>query len=102
MPVEELRTLLIYDIVDDRIRTKIATACLDFGLTRVQYSAFVGRLNRNKREELFLRLRTLLGDEAGKLLLQPVCDKDVAQVLLHEAEAPEDEAAAAGGAERTA
>jgi CRISPR-associated protein Cas2 len=97
MPIEELRTLAIYDIVDDRIRTKIATACLDFGLTRVQYSAFVGRLNRNKREELFLRLRTLLGDEAGKLLVQPLCEKDVAQMLLYEATPPDDDAAAPVG-----
>jgi CRISPR-associated protein Cas2 len=91
MPVEELRTLVIYDIVDDRIRTKIAGACLDFGLNRVQYSAFAGHLNRNKREELFLRLRTLLGDDVGKLLLQPVCDKDVGQMLLHENEQPPEE-----------
>ena len=54
--MEELRTLVIYDIVEDRIRTRIADTCLDFGLIRIQYSAFAGLLNRNKREELFLRL----------------------------------------------
>jgi CRISPR-associated protein Cas2 len=90
--VEELRTFVIYDIVDDKIRTKIADACFDFGLVRVQYSAFAGALNRNKREELFLRLRDTLGDEVGKILVQPVCEKDVEQMLLHENEnPPEDE-----------
>ena len=84
MPVEELRTFLIYDIVEDKLRAKIADACLDFGLRRIQYSAFAGGLNRNNREELFLRLKTLLGDDLGKILLQPVCEKDVAQMLLHE------------------
>lgn len=90
--MEELRTLVIYDIVDDRIRSKISEACLDFGLARVQYSAFAGMVNRNKREELFLRLRQTLGDGAGKILIQPVCDKDVKQMLLCENERPpEDE-----------
>jgi CRISPR-associated protein Cas2 len=88
MPVEELRTFVIYDIVEDKIRTRIADACLDFGLTRVQYSAFAGALNRNKREELFLRLRTTLGEDFGKILIQPVCEKDVSQMLLHENDRP--------------
>jgi CRISPR-associated protein Cas2 len=91
MPVEEVRTFVIYDIVQDKTRTRIADACLDFGLTRVQYSAFAGMLNRNRREELFLRLRQILGDEVGKILLQPVCEKDVVQMLLHENEQPPEE-----------
>ena len=91
MPVEELRTFVLYDIVEDKTRTRISEVCLDFGLVRVQYSAFAGALNRNKREELFLRLRETLGDEVGKLLVQPVCEKDVGQVLLHENERPPEE-----------
>jgi CRISPR-associated protein Cas2 len=91
--MQEVRTFVIYDIVEDKTRTRIADACLDFGLARVQYSAFAGMLNRNRREELFLRLRDILGDEAGKILLQPVCGKDVVQMLLHENERPPDEEA---------
>ena len=89
--MEELRTLVIYDIVEDRIRTRIADTCLDFGLIRIQYSAFAGLLNRNKREELFLRLCDRLGTDYGKILVQPVCGKDVADLLLHENERPPDE-----------
>jgi CRISPR-associated protein Cas2 len=91
MASEELRTFLIYDIVEDKVRAKIADVCLDFGLVRVQFSAFAGALNRNKREELFLRLRHTLGDEVGKILMQPVCEKDVGQMLLHENEKPPEE-----------
>ena len=93
MPIEEVRTFVIYDIVEDKTRTRIADACLDFGLARVQYSAFAGMLNRNRREELFLRMREILGGEAGKILLQPVCEKDVVQMLLHENERLPDEEA---------
>ena len=84
--MEELRTLVIYDIEDDRIRLKISEACLDYGLTRIQYSAFLGTLNRNKREELFLRLTSVLGDKTGKIMLQPICHRDVKEVLVKENE----------------
>jgi len=89
-PMEELRTLVIYDIEDDRIRLKVSETCLDYGLTRIQYSAFLGTLNRNKREELFLRLTSVLDDNAGKIFLQPICDKDVKDVLIKENEKPEE------------
>jgi CRISPR-associated protein Cas2 len=89
--MEELRTFVLYDIVEDKTRARIADACLDFGLVRVQYSAFAGQLNRNKREELFLRLRDTLGAEVGKLLVQPVCEKDATQMLLHENDEPPEE-----------
>jgi CRISPR-associated protein Cas2 len=88
--MEELRTLLIYDIEDDRIRLKVSETCLDYGLTRIQYSAFLGRLNRNKREELFLRLTTVLSTKAGKIFLQPICDRDVKDGLIKENAKPEE------------
>ena len=91
--MEELRTLVIYDIENDRIRLKISETCLDYGLVRIQFSAFQGTLNRNKREELFLRLTAILDDNAGKILLQPICHKDVKDVLIKE-NGKADEAAA--------
>jgi len=75
--MEEYGTIVIYDIPNDRIRTQISEACLDYGLERVQWSAFTGRLSRNKREELFLRLKAVLGENPGKILVQPVCEKDL-------------------------
>jgi len=75
---------VIYDIEDDKIRLRISETCLDYGLARIQYSAFLGILNRNKREELFLRLTSILDHNAGKIMLQPICHKDVQQVLVKE------------------
>lgn len=76
-----MRTLVVYDIPDDRLRTKIFEACKDYGLAHIQYSAFLGDLNQNRRQELGLRLRRTLGDNEGKILICPVCDKDWALVL---------------------
>ncbi|MBZ0304921.1 MAG: CRISPR-associated endonuclease Cas2 [Anaerolineae bacterium] len=61
--------LLIYDITNDRIRSKVACACEDYGLDRVQYSAFWGQLSRNLQEELMMRIDALLGDESGRVQL---------------------------------
>ena len=70
--------LVIYDIPDDRIRHKISERCKDYGLSRIQYSAFAGGLDRNRREELMLRLKKTLGKKQGDIRLQPVCTRDLA------------------------
>ena len=52
-----MRYLLIYDITEDRARTRVADLCLDYGLERIQYSAFWGDLPRTLQEELLLKIR---------------------------------------------
>lgn len=71
-----MRCLVVYDIPDDRARAKIADYCLDYGLDRIQYSAFMGYLARTRQEELMLRIGARLGSKPGKVQLIPVCDKD--------------------------
>jgi CRISPR-associated protein Cas2 len=78
---EELTTLLIYDIEPDRERNRIADICKDYGLERIQFSAFMGRLNRNMRQELFLKLGDVLGDKPGKIMLLAICSKDMENML---------------------
>jgi len=67
-----MHCLLIYDIPNDRIRTKVADFCLDYGLDRIQYSAFIGRLSRNHMEELMERILAKIGDAPAKVLLIPI------------------------------
>lgn len=71
-----MHCLLIYDIPDDRLRAKIADFCLDFGLDRVQFSAFIGRLSTNHQEELMLKLEQRMGSSTGKIDLFPICRQD--------------------------
>jgi len=72
-----MQTLVIYDIENDNIRNKMAEICKDYGLERIQYSAFLGELNHNKREELFLKLRKNLQRKKGNIQLFPICEKDL-------------------------
>lgn len=71
-----MRCVLVYDISDDRKRTKIADICLDYGLDRIQYSAFLGQLSENHQEELMLKLRKVLGRATGNIQLFPLCARD--------------------------
>ena len=71
-----MNCLLVYDIPDDQARAKIADFCLDYGLDRIQYSAFIGNLSRTHQEELMLKIKKRLGKKAGNIQLFPVCAKD--------------------------
>lgn len=73
----EVAILLIYDVEEDKLRTKTSEICLDYGLARIQFSAFFGKLNRNKRQELALKLRRLIGDESARIRIIPVCEDDL-------------------------
>ena len=72
-----MTSLLIYDIPDDRLRAKVADICLDYGLERIQYSAFMGKLNHNRQEELLQKIKRKVGNKAANVQLFPICDKDL-------------------------
>jgi CRISPR-associated protein Cas2 len=76
-----MKCLLVYDISHDRTRSKIADFCLDYGLDRIQYSAFLGELARTHQEELMLKIGQRLGDRMGKVQLFAICRSDWRQRL---------------------
>lgn len=67
-----MHVLVIYDITNDRARSKIAIICEDYGLDRIQYSAYYGHLSRNLQEELMLKVKKVLGDNEGHVQLMPI------------------------------
>jgi CRISPR-associated protein Cas2 len=71
-----MRCLLVYDIPDDGKRAKIADACLDYGLDRIQYSAFAGQLKLTHQDELMLKIKKILGRKAGNVQLFTLCADD--------------------------
>ncbi|MCI0708666.1 MAG: CRISPR-associated endonuclease Cas2 [Chloroflexi bacterium] len=70
------QVLLLYDIENDRIRGKVSNACLDYGLDRIQYSAFSGRLSRNHQEELMMQIEAFLDDGKAAVTLVRIGDRD--------------------------
>lgn len=71
-----MHMIVMYDITNDRIRGKIADACLDYGLDRIQLSAFYGDINRAHQNELMHKMRRLLGKEAGRITLIPIATQE--------------------------
>jgi len=69
--------LLVYDIPNDRLRAKVADICLDYGLERIQYSAFLGELNHNRQGELIQKLRRRVGQQEANVQLFPICERDM-------------------------
>lgn len=73
----EVSLVLIYDVENDRVRTRVSDICLDYGLQRIQFSAFFGKLNRNRRQELALKLMNEIGKETARIRIIPVCADDL-------------------------
>ena len=81
--MEELLTFVSIDIADDKLRRKAVTMLLDYGLVREHYSVFSGMMTRNRREELFVRMRARLGAQGakfGRILVIPVNSREAAHV----------------------
>lgn len=70
-----MRCLLIYDISHDGTRAKVADACLDYGLERVQYSAFMGELSWIHQKELLLQIKRRIGKHDANIQLFPLDEK---------------------------
>jgi CRISPR-associated protein Cas2 len=77
-----VRCLVVYDIPDNRIRAKVADICLDYGLERIQYSAFFGNLERSHQEELLLKVKKKAGKKEVNIQVFPICEKDLEKRLV--------------------
>ena len=78
-------TLVIYDISEDKPRTKLAKHLQDFGLSRVQYSGFVGELNPNdsiilsKEVKRYITLLEKKIKKKEKETDEPLSEKELAE-----------------------
>lgn len=73
---------IIYDISDNKVRSRIAKACKGYGLYRVQKSAFLGNINHNEIDELSLRCRDIIDEEVDSVYIFPMCEDDFKKVKL--------------------
>lgn len=71
---------IIYDIVDDKVRTRVAKECKKYGLERVQKSAFLGKLKPSRFDELGEKCLSLINEDVDSLYLFPFCQEDFKKV----------------------
>lgn len=82
MLANETLLWVIYDIVEDKKRTKVAKICKNKGLYRVQKSAFLGTLNRNQIDEMKLMFEDIINKEEDSVYIFPMCGDDFKKVRL--------------------
>lgn len=82
MKTTETLVWIIYDIVLDKPRTKVAKRCKEAGLYRVQKSVFLGTIARNRLDELQLEIESLTDPDDDSVYIFPMCDEDFRKVRL--------------------
>lgn len=63
---------VMYDIENDRSRTKIARYCKQSGLYRVQYSVFLGNINENEKDTLQLQIEEIIDEKTDSVYIFPM------------------------------
>lgn len=69
-------TWVMYDIVNDKTRLRVAKSCEKAGIYRVQYSVFLGNINKTKRKELTSQIEGLINPEIDRVYIFPMCNDD--------------------------
>lgn len=73
---------VLYDIENDRSRTRAAKACLRAGLYRVQFSCFLGKLSPAVKSSLSLQLEELIDEEKDKVYIFPMSQDELRNTVL--------------------
>ena len=71
------KVLVVYDITDDSLRNKIADILKDFGLVRIQKSAFIGNLTSEERKDLERVLSRKNLEGRDRIDIFPICERDL-------------------------
>ena len=66
-------TWVVYDITENKIRTRISKLCKDYGLYRVQKSVFIGNLNNNELDSLVLESEEIIDTSVDSTYIFPIC-----------------------------
>ena len=73
---------VLYDIKKDKSRTKVAKLCKISGIYRVQYSAFLGTLERNELDTLKMQIEELIDKNTDKVYMFPMSKDELHQTVL--------------------
>ena len=72
----------MYDVVRDRVRNKVMKTCEKSGIYRVQYSVWLGNLNKTQCRELRTRIEDLINPEEDRVYIFPMCKEDFNSCIL--------------------
>lgn len=75
-------TWVLYDIKNDRARSRAAKYCKQAGLYRVQYSTFLGNLDAHQRDTLSLQMENEIDESDDKVYILPMSRDELKQTVL--------------------
>lgn len=75
-------TWVLYDISDDKARTKVAKYCQQAGLHRVQYSVFLGEIKPNQRDTLELQIEEQIDPDRDRVYIFPMSKNELQESAL--------------------
>jgi CRISPR-associated protein Cas2 len=73
---------VMYDIENDRARTRVAKYCKQAGLYRVQLSVFLGTMSQNEKDALALQIEEEIDEEKDKVYMFPVSKEQMQKTVL--------------------
>ena len=72
----------MYDIKKDKSRSRVAKYCEQMGLTRVQYSVFLGTLEPNDKDTLQIQIEEIIDTEKDSVYIFPMSKDELKDTVL--------------------
>ena len=73
---------VVYDIVEDKVRNRVAKECKKAGLYRVQKSIFLGKLNWNRFDELGQKCLELIDEKSDSVYIFPFSQENFRKIAV--------------------
>jgi len=73
---------VMYDIRNDRVRTRVAKYCKQAGLYRVQFSVFLGTLENTEKDTLELEIEEVIDHDIDSVYIFPMSKNELQQTCL--------------------
>ena len=73
---------VLYDIENDKARTRVARHCKQAGLYRVQLSCFLGSLDAHELDTLQLQIEPLIATDRDKVYIFPMSRSELRSTIL--------------------
>jgi len=73
---------VMYDIKKDKSRARVAKLCKQAGLYRVQYSVFLGTLEKNEKDALELQIGEIINEDVDSVYIFPMSKNELQQTSL--------------------
>ncbi len=72
----------MYDIKNDKTRSRVSKACEQIGLNRVQYSVFLGTLEPSEVDTLQIQIEEYIDPEKDSVYIFPMSKDELRQTVL--------------------